>query len=116
MQSFLPATAIPVFRSMSAAHTVNEEQRSREDRMHTLILFAVLHGYISIPPIRTFQPYPDVKCPAGYSIWWPQGKEFENDRFAQCIKPLHPANSGVVKNVSLRSKTGAKNNPVVKHP
>jgi hypothetical protein len=72
--------------------------------MHTLILLAVLHGYVSIPPIRTFQPFPDVKCPAGYSIWWPHGKEFDNDRFAECIKPLHVEHSNVVRNVSLRLK------------
>jgi hypothetical protein len=56
--------------------------------MHALILIAVLQGYISIPPIHTFQPYPDVKCPKGYSIWWPAGKEFDNDRYAECIKPV----------------------------
>lgn len=57
--------------------------------MKTVILLAVLHGVVSIPPIRVFQPYPDVKCPRGYSIWWPSGKEFDNDRYAECIKPLH---------------------------
>jgi hypothetical protein len=82
--------------------------------MHTLILLAVLHGYVSIPPIRTFEPFPDVKCPKGYSIWWPQGKEFDNDRFAECIKPVRTersgtaAKSGVVNNVSLRSKVTPK--------
>jgi len=84
--------------------------------MHTVILLAVLHGYVSIPPIRTFQPYPDVKCPSGYSVWWPQGKEFESDRFAQCIKPIRARNASAVKNVSLRSKTASKTKPVVKHP
>lgn len=58
--------------------------------MTTLILIAALQGYISIPPIRVFQPYPDVKCPHGYSIWWPAGKEFDNDRYAECIKPIKP--------------------------
>ena len=81
--------------------------------MHTLILLAVLHGYVSIPPIRTFQPFPDVKCPAGYSIWWPQGKEFDNDRFAECIKPVRAehsekSKSGTMKNVSLRTKIASK--------
>jgi len=81
--------------------------------MHTLILLAVLHGYVSIPTIRTFEPFPDVKCPKGYSIWWPQGKEFDNDRFAECIKPVRTersgvAKSGVVSNVSLRSKVTPK--------
>jgi hypothetical protein len=78
-----------------------------------VILLAVLHGYVSIPPIRTFQPFPDVKCPSGYSLWWPQGKEFENDRFAECIKPIRAersgvVNSGAVKNVSLRTKAASK--------
>ena len=76
--------------------------------MHTLLLFAVLHGVVSIPPIRVFQPYPDVKCPRGYSIWWPAGKEFENDRYAECIKkvaasPRTPRK--LTTNVSLRKKT-----------
>jgi hypothetical protein len=56
--------------------------------MPTLILLAVLQGFVSIPPIRVFQPYPDVKCPRGYSVWWPAGKEFDNDRYAECIKPI----------------------------
>lgn len=55
--------------------------------MNTLILLAVLHG-VSISPIRVFQPYPEVKCPRGYSIWWPEGKEFDNNKYAECIKPL----------------------------
>lgn len=81
--------------------------------MHTVILLAVLHGYVSIPPIRTFRPFPNVKCPAGYSVWWPQGKEFDNDRFAECIKPIKTeraatAKSGAVKNVSLRTKVASK--------
>jgi len=84
--------------------------------MHTVILLAVLHGYVSIPPIRTFQPYPDIKCPSGYSVWWPQGKEFENDRFAECIRPIRTRNASVVKNVSLRTKAGSKAKPVIKHP
>lgn len=85
----------------------------REDEMHTLILFAVLHGYVSIPPIRTYQPFPNVKCPVGYSIWWPQGKEFDNDRYAECIKPIGMERSSVpkpgpVKNASLRTKAASK--------
>jgi hypothetical protein len=76
--------------------------------MHTLVLFAVLHGVVSIPPIRVFQPYPDVKCPQGYSVWWPAGKEFDNDRYAQCIKPIAQRSAvtqkKVVKDVSLREK------------
>jgi hypothetical protein len=81
---------------------------NHEGEMHTLVLLAVLHGYISIPPIRTFQPFPDVKCPAGYLIWWPHGKEFDNDRFAECIKPLGAQRTSVVKNVSLQVKTPPK--------
>lgn len=75
--------------------------------MHGLLLIAVLNGYISIPPIRTFQPYPDVKCPAGYSIWWPQGKEFNNDQYAQCIKPVKVRGQKTV-NVNLKRKASAK--------
>ena len=82
--------------------------------MHTLILLAVLHGYVSIPPIRVFQPYPDVKCPAGYMVWWPQGKEFENDRYAECIKPVRTETARKTSekkplvNVNLRQKLSAK--------
>jgi hypothetical protein len=56
--------------------------------MNSLILLAVLHSAVSISPIRVFQPYPNVKCPHGYSIWWPYGKEFDNDKYAECIKPI----------------------------
>ena len=76
--------------------------------MHTLLLFAVLHGVVTIPPIRVFQPYPDVKCPRGYSIWWPAGKEFENDRYAECTKPIATTSRTprkITSNVSLRKKT-----------
>ncbi len=82
--------------------------------MHTLVLFAVLHAAVSIPPIRVFQPYPDVKCPHGYSLWWPAGKEFENDRYAECVKFVGAATKTtatsahsrrkVTTNVSLRQK------------
>ena len=72
--------------------------------MHTLILFAVLSGYVSIPPIHYFQPYPVVKCPAGYSVWWPQGKEFENDRYAECIKPVATATKKPAKAKTPRPK------------
>lgn len=72
--------------------------------MNTLILFAVLHGVVSIAPIRVFQPYPDVKCPRGYSIWWPAGKEFDNDKYAQCIKPIAKQPAKLLKDVSLREK------------
>jgi hypothetical protein len=73
--------------------------------MHTLILVAVLHGVVSIPPIRVFQPYPDVKCPHGYSIWWPAGREFENDRYAECVKAVQKQPTKVVKEVSLSHKS-----------
>jgi hypothetical protein len=72
--------------------------------MHTLILLAVLHGYVSIPPIRYFQPYPQVKCPSGYSVWWPQAKEFENDRYAECIKQVAVPAKKPVKAVAPRRK------------
>jgi hypothetical protein len=79
--------------------------------MHTLVLFAVLHGVVSIAPIRTFQPYPGVKCPRGYSLWWPAGKEFDNDRYAQCIQPIAQRTTQpdkVVKDVSLREKSAPR--------
>lgn len=78
--------------------------------MHTLLMLAVLHVVVSIPPIRVFQPYPDVKCPRGYSLWWPAGKEFDNDRYAECIK-VSPVKVGkksghrITTDVSLRQKT-----------
>lgn len=81
--------------------------RLMEGDMRTVILLAVLHGVVSIPPIRVFQPYPDVKCPRGYAIWWPSGKEFDNDRYAECIKPLHAQttkSNTTMKEVSLRQK------------
>ena len=56
--------------------------------MPALVLFVVLHGFVSIPPIHVFQPYRGVKCPHGYSVWWPAGKEFDDDRYAECIKPI----------------------------
>jgi hypothetical protein len=56
--------------------------------MHSLVLIAVLQGVISIAPIQVFQPYPSVKCPKGYSLWWPAGKEFSNDAYAQCVQPI----------------------------
>jgi hypothetical protein len=82
-----------------------------EVAMHTLVLFAVLHGVVSIAPIRVFQPYPDVKCPRGYSLWWPAGKEFDNDRYAQCIQPIAQRAAQphkVVKDVSLREKSAQR--------
>jgi len=75
--------------------------------MRTLVLVAVLHGVISISPIREFCPYPSVKCPPGYSLWWPSGKEFDNDKYAECLKPIAQETkkaSQKMKNVSLRQK------------
>ena len=80
--------------------------------MNTLVLLAVLHGYVSIPPIRVFQPYPGVKCPSGYSIWWPEGKEFESDRYAECIKPVRQQSTKRspkgLTNAGLRHKISQK--------
>lgn len=53
--------------------------------MITLIIFALL-GQVSMPPIRVYRPFPKLVCPPGYSIWWPEGKEFQNDRYAECVK------------------------------
>jgi hypothetical protein len=76
--------------------------------MHTLVLLAVLHGGVSIAPIRVFQPYPYVKCPRGYSLWWPGGKEFDNDKYAECVKGTEristKTTTETVKDVSLRRK------------
>ena len=87
--------------------------------MTTLILFAALQGYISIPPIHVFQPYKDVKCPHGYSVWWPKGKEFDNDRYAECIKPVARSVKPVVTPAAKKerlaspraSKPAPKNQP-----
>jgi hypothetical protein len=79
--------------------------------MHTFVLWAVLHGVISISPIREFRPYPAVKCPKGYSLWWPAGKEFENDKYAECVKPVatQPTKaSKIIENVSLREKVSKR--------
>ncbi|PYX80255.1 MAG: hypothetical protein DMG70_24345 [Acidobacteria bacterium] len=43
-------------------------------------------GQVSMPPIRVHRPTPTLICSAGYSIWWPEGKEFQNDRYAECVK------------------------------
>jgi hypothetical protein len=72
--------------------------------MNTLILLAVLHSVVSISPIRVFQPYSDVKCPHGYSIWWPYGKEFDNDKYAECIKPIEGQRKKAIRDVGLRHK------------
>jgi hypothetical protein len=76
--------------------------------MHAVILLAVLHGVISISPIREFRPSPSVKCPLGYSLWWPSGKEFDNDKYAECIKPIAQETAKApqkkIKDVSLRQR------------
>lgn len=72
--------------------------------MNTLILLAVLHSVVSISPIRVFQPYPEVKCPSGYSIWWPYGKEFDNDKYAACIKPIESRLKKAIGDVRRRHK------------
>ena len=75
--------------------------------MHALVLVAVLQGLISIAPIRVFQPYPSVKCPNGYLLWWPAGKEFNNDAYAQQpIVKQAKAKSGkkITTDVSLKQK------------
>jgi hypothetical protein len=78
--------------------------------MRTMILLAVLHGVISISPIREFRPYPSVKCPRGNSLWWPSGKEFDNDKYAECIKPIAQETAKAaqkqkkIKDVSLRQR------------
>jgi hypothetical protein len=75
--------------------------------MNTLLLLAVLHGVVSIPPIRVFQPYPHVKCPRGYATWWPSGKEFDNDKYAQCVKPIPQQSSKVIRDIRhTDNKTG----------
>lgn len=51
-----------------------------------MIPILILQIAISISPIRVSQPYPHVKCPKGFELWWPDGREFENDKYAQCVK------------------------------
>lgn len=72
--------------------------------MHTLLLLAIFSGGVSMAPIREFQPYPHVKCPRGYSLWWPAGREFDNDRYAQCVKESATKSGKALKNASLRAK------------
>jgi hypothetical protein len=79
--------------------------------MNTLILLAVLQGAVAVPPIRVSDPYPGVKCPRGYSIWWPPGREFDDDKYAKCIKPIpkHPAKA--VTDVSHKDHQTKKPHP-----
>lgn len=52
---------------------------------------------VSMPPIRYFEPYPRVGCPKGYSVWWPEYKEFDNDKYAECVKYVAPAKASARK-------------------
>ena len=79
--------------------------------MHSLVLLAVLQGAVSIAPIRMLQPYPAVKCPKGYSLWWPAGKEFDNDKYAQCVQPVvkrENQSHKVTTDVSLHRKKASR--------
>ena len=51
----------------------------------------------SMPPIRYFEPYPRVGCPKGYSVWWPANREFDNDKYAECVKYVAPAKAAARK-------------------
>lgn len=59
--------------------------------MLLLALWLAVHGnsqtsHLShVQPVRVFEPVRELKCPAGYDLWWPYGKEF-NDRYAECVK------------------------------
>ena len=63
-----------------------------------------------MPPIRVHRPTPTLICSAGYSIWWPEGKEFQNDRYAECVKD-EPA-VGVSKStpVDMKKRNNAHSN------
>ena len=79
--------------------------------MDLLALAAVLTVRVSIPPIRYFEPYPRVGCPKGYSVWWPANREFDNDKYAECVKYVSPAKPSARKRPhkpaeSQRSKMG----------
>ena len=67
-------------------------------------------GQVSMPPIRVHRPTPTLICSAGYSIWWPEGKEFQNDRYAECVKD-EPA-VGVSKStpVDMKKRNNAHSN------
>lgn len=52
---------------------------------------------VSMPPIRYFEPYPRVGCPKGYSLWWPANREFDNDKYAECVKYVVPAKASAHK-------------------
>jgi len=67
-----------------------------EGDYRSMIAMLLLQIAVSIPPIRVFQPYPSLKCPKGYELWWPQYKEFDNDKYAQCVK-WEPTASKIVE-------------------
>jgi hypothetical protein len=52
---------------------------------------------VSMPPIRYFEPYPRVGCPKGYAVWWPANREFDNDKYAECVKYVAPAKASARK-------------------
>jgi hypothetical protein len=79
--------------------------------MYSLILLAVLQGSVSIDPIHVFRPYPSVRCPKGYSLWWPAGREFDNDKYAQCVRPVvqkADQTRKVTTDASLRRKSTSR--------
>jgi hypothetical protein len=79
--------------------------------MYSLILLTVLRGSVSIDPIHTLRPYPSVRFPKGYSLWWPAGKEFDNDKYAQCVGPVVKRADQMRKattDVSLRRKNTSR--------
>ena len=45
---------------------------------------------------------------SGYSIWWPKGKEFDNDKYAECVQAIRQQPTKVVKDVSLRHKVAMR--------
>jgi len=67
--------------------------------------FICAAGQVSMPPIRVHRPTPTLICSAGYSIWWPEGKEFQNDRYAECVK-YEPA-FGESKSTPVTSGNGS---------
>lgn len=79
--------------------------------MNTLILLAVLQGVVAVPPVRVFDPYPAVRCPRGYSVWWPAGKEFDDNKYAKCIKPIPKHRAKAVTEVSRKQTKTKKQNP-----
>ena len=39
----------------------------------------------TVQPLRVYEPVAEMKCPNGYDLWWPYGKEFD-DQYAECVK------------------------------